>query len=47
MEADGTFVTPVLLDEIGIAPGERYSVVLEPLSPDPQEGLLRMRLDQA
>ncbi|KIM91323.1 multicopper oxidase [Piloderma croceum F 1598] len=47
IEADGTLIRPVLLKEVGIAPGQRYSVVLKPLNVTRENKafLLRMRLD--
>jgi FtsP/CotA-like multicopper oxidase with cupredoxin domain len=48
IEADGTLVSPVLLREIKIAPGERYSVILKPFDmiiQKSQEFILRMRVD--
>jgi FtsP/CotA-like multicopper oxidase with cupredoxin domain len=48
IEADGTLISPVLLTEVSVAPGQRYSVVLKPfnLIGKPDEFLLRLRLDQ-
>lgn len=47
IEADGTLIRPVLLKEVGVAPGQRYSVVLKPLNltRENKAFLLRMRLD--
>jgi FtsP/CotA-like multicopper oxidase with cupredoxin domain len=49
VEADGTLLSPVLLTEVSIAPGQRYSVILRPLNitRKHEEYLLRMRLDQS
>ncbi|KZO90259.1 multicopper oxidase [Calocera viscosa TUFC12733] len=49
VEADGTDVRPVVVKELPVAPGQRYSVILQPLEA-PVRGAsfwLRTRLDQS